>query len=70
MAISSVLNSLYFSFHSPLGMEKLTSPKFEFDWLPPAVGLGSERPADRLTLFACFPTFWNLVQSSGNNSSD
>ena len=67
MAISSVLNSLYFSFHSPLGMEKLMSLKFEFDWPLPAVGLGPERPARQPTSFPCFLTVWNLVQSSGNS---
>ena len=41
-------------FHSPLGMEKFTSPKFKLDWMPPTVDLGSERPVDQLTLFACF----------------
>ena len=41
-------------FHSPLGMEKFTSPKFKLVWLPPTVDLGSEQPVDQLTLFACF----------------
>ena len=29
-------------FHSPLGMEKFTSPKFKLDWMPPTVDFGSE----------------------------
>ena len=53
----SVLKRPRVNFHSPLGMEKFTSPKFELDWLPPTVGLGSERPADQPTLFACLISY-------------
>ena len=42
-----------------LGIEKFMSPEFELGWLPPTVDLGSERPADQLTFFAC------LILNSG-----
>ena len=54
-SFSSEMATAYF--HFPLGMEKFMSPKFELDWLPPTVDLGSERPVDQLTSFACFNYF-------------
>ena len=64
MAIHSVLKRPLLKLSLASGMKKFTSPKFELDWLPPTVDLGSERPADFVRLFNLY--LWDMVQCSGN----